>query len=165
MSVSLYSSEGAERPADEETGDFMGLVPCAHSAPMTTSIGKEDTLTTTADWDALMTSLGLEPSTRPHANRGPGSIAECGTESGAQRHYRLGEALCDPCRAARRAAQNRQNKARREGRVKPKPVIRCGTHQGANRHWDRGEQLCDPCRAAYNAWQAEYRAARRRAAA
>ena len=62
------------------------------------------------DWDDVMTSLGLEPSApRPPRRpspfaRGIRPIAKCGTPSGANRHYNLGEGLCEPCRMAHNEA-------------------------------------------------------------
>ncbi|MER6601129.1 hypothetical protein [Streptomyces parvus] len=35
-------SKHVERPANAKSGSHKGLVPCAHSAPMTTSTNKED---------------------------------------------------------------------------------------------------------------------------
>ena len=93
-----------------------------------------------SSYDEVMISLGLEPSTDRQA--------KCGTPSGYNRHYRLGEPPCQDCvdgRAAYRQAR----------RATPKdpdrmPPIAHGTPSGAHQHWYRGESPCDACRAAYN---------------
>lgn len=43
---------------------------------------------------------------------GPAATAQCGTESGARRHRKLHERVCDPCRRAEKRARGR-----REGRT------------------------------------------------
>lgn len=45
--------------------------------------------------------------------------AECGTPSGYQRHHRLGEQSCDPCREARNEQKNawRREWKRQQGRA------------------------------------------------
>lgn len=52
-------SKHAERPADEKTGGHTGLVPCAHSAPMTTSTSKEDTLNDLTDVELFAGTGGM----------------------------------------------------------------------------------------------------------
>ena len=95
---------------------------------------------TAATYDEVMISLGLEPSTDRQA--------KCGTPSGHNRHYRLGEKPCQACvdgmaayRRARRAAPKDPSRM---------PPINHGTASGAHRHWRRNESPCDACRAAYN---------------
>ncbi|MFD0408600.1 WhiB family transcriptional regulator [Kitasatospora sp. NPDC127116] len=66
---------------------------------------------------------------------------ECGTEAGAKRHRRAGEAPCRPCQTAESFA----NVARK--RESP----RRGTRPGYQRHRRRGETACDPCRHANSA--------------
>ncbi|GAA2929454.1 hypothetical protein [Streptomyces enissocaesilis] len=113
---------------------------------------------TTTSWDDLMASLGLEPSTRPRC--GPTAVAECGTPAGSDRHYRLGEKPCDPCRIAKNAANTRWRRAKQLANgCPPRPPAECGTLRGFRAHRWRKEQPCEPCRLAYNAWQAECRAA------
>lgn len=112
-------------------------------------------------WDELLESLGLEPST-PHRPRfGPGAVADCGTPAGSDRHYRLGEKPCNPCRIAKNAANTRWRAAKTlaDG-GHPRPPAECGTVRGARHHRWLKEQPCEPCRRAYNAWQAEHRAPR-----
>ncbi|WP_328860910.1 hypothetical protein [Streptomyces sp. NBC_00306] len=112
---------------------------------------------TTASYDEVMMSLGLEPSTSKQAR--------CGTPSGHNRHRRGGEKPCQDCAAARAAYL-------RERRAAPKdpsrlPPINHGTRGGARQHWYRNEPPCDACRDAYNAAcrPAKRADARRRAAA
>ena len=109
-------------------------------------------------YDEVLISLGLEPSTDPRQ-------AKCGTPSGCNRHYRLGEPPCQDCRDGMAAYR----KARRAAPKDPSrlPPIAHGTSRGAHQHWYRNETPCEPCRTAYNtACQSVKRAeARRRRAA
>jgi hypothetical protein len=138
-------------------------------------------VTATNDWDDLMVSLGLEPST-PRVSplwllaHPP---VPCGTVQGYNRHHTNDEAPCRACKDAKNAAQN----ARRAAQRPPKPVSlkkakprrtsskrlgpaprEHGTPQGARQHWKYREPVCADCRNAYNAWQAEHRARQRTAA-
>lgn len=49
---------------------------------------------------------GRKKRTRPQAP------AQCGTEAGAQRHRRLHERVCDPCRRGERQAHRRREQAK-----------------------------------------------------
>lgn len=68
---------------------------------------------------------------------------ECGTEAGAKRHRRAGEAPCRPCLSA----ESHANVTRKRNRE----PVRCGTRPGYQRHRRRGETACDPCRHANSA--------------
>lgn len=126
-----------------------------------------------SDWDDLMISLGLEPST-PRIS--PLYLlahppVPCGTVSGFNRHNTNGEPPCQACRDARNAAQNARRAAKRppkpvslkkkptpRKKPKPQPAPReHGTPRGARQHWKYGEPVCNACRDAYNAWQHEHR--------
>lgn len=120
------------------------------------------------DWDDLMVSLGLEPST-PRIS--PLMLlahppVPCGTVRGYNRHRTNGEQPCRACKDAYNAAQN----ARRAAKCPPKqlgalPAPReHGTPRGARHHWKYGEPVCEACRDAYNAWQAQHRARRKTSA-
>lgn len=116
---------------------------------------------TTTSWDDLMASLGLEPSTTPRPRCGPNAVADCGTPAGSDRHYRLGEKPCDPCRIAKNAANTKWRRAKQLSKgCAPRPPAECGTLRGFRAHRWRKERPCEACRLAYNAWQAEHRASR-----
>ncbi|MFG3476436.1 hypothetical protein ACGF3K_14390 [Streptomyces sp. NPDC047980] len=101
-----------------------------------------------SSYDEVMVSLGLEPSTSREA--------QCGTPSGRNRHYRLGEKPCQECADAT-AAYRRARRAAPKDPSRLTPIDH-GTSRGARQHWDRNESPCDACRDAYNA---EYRPAKR----
>ena len=92
--------------------------------------------------------------------------ARCGTYTGWQRHYRLGEIPCKSCEDAMREWKtnnynNNKEKLREIGRksseqyrrkqgMKPKePNKPCGTDAAYQRHKLRGEEPCEPCRLAH----------------
>jgi hypothetical protein len=130
-----------------------------------------------SNWDDLMISLGLEPSTpriSPLALLAHPPVP-CGTVPGYNRHNTNGETPCRACKDAKNAAQN----ARRAAKRPPKPVSlkktkpprtapkllgpppaprEHGTPRGARQHWKYREPVCDACRDAYNAWQNGHRA-------
>lgn len=126
-----------------------------------------------SNWDDLMVSLGLEPST---PSISPLYLlahppVPCGTVPGYNRHKTNGEPPCRACRDARNAAQNARRAAKRppkpvslkkkptpRKKTKPQPAPReHGTPRGARQHWKYREPVCDPCRHAYNTWQHEHR--------
>lgn len=77
--------------------------------------------------------------------------AECGTASGASRHYRKGEGLCEACREAKRE-YDRQKRG-----YAPRKVAPCGTEGGYRRHLRRKETPCEPCRIARREYAREIR--------
>jgi DNA-binding CsgD family transcriptional regulator len=72
---------------------------------------------------------------------------EHGTVGGYRAHYRHGEPMCDPCRAAER---------KRLGHAGPQKTAQCGTVGGYARHLRRGEKTCAPCRRAQAEQQDRY---------
>lgn len=111
------------------------------------------------DWDDLMVSLGLEPSTpRRQPKPNPTLANKCGTTAGWERHYRRKEPPCDACREAKNEARRKACRARG---VAPLKIADCGTASGAHRHWRRGEPVCEPCRAARAEARRAQRAARK----
>lgn len=97
----------------------------------------------------------------------------CGTRSGYQAHRKRGEKACAPCRQANTDADNR---LRRTGTTKPKPVVeeprplpagvaRCGTTDGYDAHKRWQEPACQPCQAAHDTDTEQRQAAARAAAA
>jgi hypothetical protein len=70
-----------------------------------------------------------------------------GTTGGYRAHFRHGEPMCEPCRAAERARLGHQN---------PQKAAACGTDSGYGRHLKRKEPACEPCKDAHNARQQQY---------
>lgn len=68
---------------------------------------------------------------------------ECGTEPGYQRHLRLGEETCRPCKDAH-AAHHQQPVTPDPSRRRP---IEHGTSRGYKQHRYRKEQPCAACTA------------------
>ncbi|TFV91381.1 hypothetical protein [Blastococcus sp. CT_GayMR16] len=71
-----------------------------------------------------------------------------GTTGGYRAHFRHGEPMCEPCRAADRT---------RKGYLGPQPVASCGTVGGYRRHLRHGEDACPPCLTANAAWGRIYK--------
>ena len=68
-----------------------------------------------------------------------GPVAECGTYPGYNRHKRLKEASCRPCKDA--------SNAYAKSRYKPstRVLVECGTYQGRRKHQRLKEAVCAPC--------------------
>lgn len=100
---------------------------------------------------------------------GPRGGRQCGTESGASRHYEAGEKPCRPCaEAASHAKAKRNGRPITENTGKTRSAVRCGTYAGAVNHRKKKEQACFACRVAENeyrrAWVARRKAQREEAA-
>jgi hypothetical protein len=85
------------------------------------------------------------PPPKPRKNQ-----AKCGTHSGAMRHYKQREPLCEPCKEAKRAYEKQYHSSKPK---KPRNAASCGTYSGSAKHFRKGEPVCDPCREARNAYQ------------
>lgn len=85
-------------------------------------------------------------------------MAECGTITGAYRHYTRGEEPCETCRL--RMSEPRYSLRR----VSDSPSLRpeCGTAAGYRTHTRRGESVCEPCHTAYLEYRRRLRTRRRR---
>ena len=66
----------------------------------------------------------------------------CGTTAGYQRHYKMGERPCQPCREA--SAEYKRRTRKRTPRI----LRPCGTEAAYRRHLAHGEPPCDECRQA-----------------
>lgn len=92
------------------------------------------------DWDDLLATLGLTPSTPSALSTPiPDSCTCAGTRTAYQQHRKRGETPCAPSRAANAAYQRRTTGARQ--RTRPA----CGTYSGYQAHLRRGEEACGRC--------------------
>lgn len=76
---------------------------------------------------------------------GPKMPAQCGTDSGYNRHKRQGTRPCTACCDAHAAYQREWVARPQHMAVPPRP---CGTVAAYQRHLNHGERPCDACREA-----------------
>ncbi len=75
--------------------------------------------------------------------------AQCGTESGYQRHRRNAETPCVSCREATRIRSAARRA--RSASTSPRRVVECGTRAGYAKHRRNGETACRQCKDANTA--------------
>lgn len=77
-------------------------------------------------------------------------LAPHGTEAAYQRHVRLKESACQPCRDAHTVAyRERRQRLPPKKRIRRRPDPRCGTTAGYRHHLHAKEVTCDRCRRAW----------------
>lgn len=79
--------------------------------------------------------------------------AKCGTTSGAARHRRHGEKVCDACLAAERNYRRTHRLA--QGKL-PRKTAPHGTNAAYQHHLDRGTEVCDACQEARRTYKREW---------
>lgn len=83
-------------------------------------IGMGETVSEEETPDAKRRRVARESAARRRAGeRLRNTVAECGTRSGVNRHRRLGEELCEPCKEAERKAWRDRNPPHPDGPRKP----------------------------------------------
>lgn len=158
-----YVYKGAERWTPEDTPTSRVLRPCGTYAAWCRHKyhGEEIDL----ECAKAKTAYDREQTEKKRLRREGGYVPKprkpkqpCGTYAASQRHYRDGEPLCEPCKAAKSEYET----AKRAATFHPKPEAECGTYAGAVKHRREGEKVCDPCRLAQNEYQKQYRRKRKK---
>lgn len=75
---------------------------------------------------------------------------KCGTLAGHTAHIKRHLSPCEPCREAKRAADNARN---RERGMNPRPIPVCGTYSGYRKHRREKSTPCGPCHDAFTQWR------------
>lgn len=87
--------------------------------------------------------------------------AECGTVGGYQKHMRLDEPVCEPCRIAKNKALAAVRGYEFTGRKNNMGADKCGSPYGYQLHRARGEEACFRCRVAATERRQKYNKTRK----